>query len=302
MYEMPGRPSKYAKRGATKRATKSGRYQRVAKGKKRTGPRSNRPRHLLNRSPFRGANVYPFTRSTTEYLQSWTAPDDHYLFSMNSDSTYFIMKMKMQLSALPDYDEFRTLFTQYRITSWKTTITPTFKDNQPYVAQHDPTGAAWAQINPAIPNMEMFIIPATYNVHTGTRDWANLNGADTEDILLQTQLKARKVVPSRGFSFQTKSPLIVKTGFMPGKGNSTAATTETHLGKAPWLENGKGPHADPAGSHPDQRDISHYGYTVLVRRVDGQPLTQMQPYDQNNPGQFGWRVSQQAFIQMQKVR
>ena len=148
----------------------------------------------------------------------------------------------------------------------------------------------------------MFIIPATYNVHTGTHDWANLNGADTEDTLLQTQLKARKVVPSRGFSFNTKSPLIVKTGFMPGKGNSTAATTETHLGKAPWLENGKGPHADPAGAHPDQRDILHYGYTVLVRRVDGQPLTQMQPYDQNNPGQFGWRVSQQAFIQMQKVR
>ena len=72
---------------------------------------------------------------------------------MNSDSTYFIMKMKMQLSALPDYEEFRTLFTQYRITSWKTTITPTFKDNQPYVAQHDPTGSTWAQINPAIPNM-----------------------------------------------------------------------------------------------------------------------------------------------------
>ena len=62
--------------------------------------------------------------------------------------------MKMQLSALPDYDEFRTLFTQYKITSWKTTITPTFKDNQPCVAQHDPTGATWAQINPTIPNME----------------------------------------------------------------------------------------------------------------------------------------------------
>jgi hypothetical protein len=112
--------------------------------------------------------------------------------------------------------------------------------------------------------MEMFIIPATYNLHTGNRDWANLNGADTEDILLQSQTKSRKVVPSRGFSFFTKNPKIVKTGFMPGKGNSTASTTETYLGKAPWLSNGKGPHADPAVTHPDQRDVLHYGYTVLV--------------------------------------
>ena len=298
---MPGRPSKYAKRGATKRATKRTRFQRVAKGKKRGRSRSNRPRHFLNRSPFRGANCYPFTRSTTEYLQSWTAPADHSLFNMNSDSKYFIMKMTMQLSELPDYEEFQNLFTQYKITSWTTTITPTFKDNMP-LAQIKGLGDAWSQINPTIPNMEMFIIPATFNAHSGTRDWANLNYEDITDILNQSQMKSKKIIPSRGFSFLSKSPRIVKTGFMPQRGNSTAATTEVYLGKAPWLENGPGPHADPAGSHPDQRNIVHYGYTVLVRRVDGQPLSQMQPYDPTNPGQFGWRVTRQAFLQMQKVR
>jgi hypothetical protein len=118
---MPrGRPAKYAK-------SKGGRYARhtprfparavvaMVVAQKRTRRGSNRPRHLLNRSPFRGANQYPFTRSTSEYLQSWTAPDDHSLFSMNKDNTYYVMKMKMQLSALPDYEEFQNLFTQYNV-------------------------------------------------------------------------------------------------------------------------------------------------------------------------------------------
>ena len=64
-------------------------------------------------------------------------------------------------------------------------------------------GTGWQQINQAISNLEMFIIPATYNVHTGTRDWANLNCASTTDILNQTQLKAKRIVPSKGFSFRT---------------------------------------------------------------------------------------------------
>ena len=172
LYDMPGRPSKYVKRGSTKRATKSSRYQRVSKGKKRTRSRSNRPRHLLNRSPFRGANVYPFTRSTTEYLRAWDAPDDHALFQLNSDSTFYIMKMKMQLSELriPDYEEFQNLFTQYKITSWKTTITPTLKDNLPFTAVSNLDSTGWQGIHPAVPNLEFFIIPATFNVHTSTRD------------------------------------------------------------------------------------------------------------------------------------
>ena len=159
------RATKYSKRGGSRLATKARRYQRVAKGKKRARVRSKLPRHLLNRSPFGGSNVYPFTRSVTEYLDSWSSPPDHSLFPLNSDSTYYIMKMKMQLSSLPSYEEFRTLFTQYKITSWKTTITPNFSSNQPFsgvvAPESTPTAPSWAQINPAIPNMEMFIIPAT---------------------------------------------------------------------------------------------------------------------------------------------
>ena len=71
---------------------------------------------------------------------------------------------------------------------------------------------------------------------------------------------------------------------MPTKGNTPAAQTETHLGKVPWLENGAGPHQDRANPHPDQRVVEHDGYTVLCRRVDGGALTDMQPYNQNNPG------------------
>ena len=93
--------------------------------------RPNRPRHLLNRSPFGGANVYPFTCSVTQYdPRAWDAPDDHALFNLNVDSTYYIMKTEMQLPKLPDYEEFQNLFTQYKMISWETTITPTFKATQ----------------------------------------------------------------------------------------------------------------------------------------------------------------------------
>ena len=204
----------------------------------------------------------------SSYLRAWDAPDDHSHFSLNVDNTYYIMRMKMSLADLPDHDEFRKLFAQFKITSWKTTITPTMKDNQSYAAAIDSAGT-WNQINPDVPNMEMFIIPATYNVHTSTRNWDTLPRLDIDDILNQTQTKARRLIPSRGFSFNTTRPQIVKTGFMPTKGNTPALQTETHLGRAPWLDNGAGPHQDPADPHPDQRLVEHYGYTVLCRRVDG---------------------------------
>ena len=140
----------------------------------------------------------------------------------------------MQLSSLPDCAEFQNLFTSYRITSWRTTITPTMKDNLPFTAVKNADGS-WNQINQAVPSMEMFIIPATYNVHTSTRNWGTLGRDAIDDILNQTQIKARRIIPSRGFSFNTTRPKIVKTGFMPGKGNVATDTTETYLGKAPWL-------------------------------------------------------------------
>ena len=80
----------------------------------------------------------------------------------------------------------------------------------------------------------MFIIQATYNDHTSTRDWKQLGRAQIEDILNQNQIKSRRIIPSKGFSFTTKHPKVVRTGFMAGKGNSTAAITNTYLGKAPY--------------------------------------------------------------------
>lgn len=293
------RPTIY--RGA-KRKRASGGTVAIRKASKQSARgRRNLPRRVLARSPFGRSNCYPFTRSVTQYLRAWESPDDTSLFDLNSDNSYYIMKMKMQLAELPDYDEFRSLFTQFKITSWTTTITPTMKDNIPTVGIHNPDSASWNQLNPATPNMEMFIIPATFNVHTSTRDWKTLSRDEIDDILNQTQLKARKIIPSKGFSFKTTNPMIVKTGFMPGKGNTTADSTEVYLGKAPWLENGAGPHqsGDP---HPDQRLVQHYGFTVLCRRVDGGALTDLTPYHENNPGNMGWRVTRQAFFQMQKVR
>ena len=74
----------------------------------------------------------------------------------------------------------------------------------------------------------------------------------------------------------------------PKDSNSVATGTHTYLGTAPWLDNGPGPYSDPSKSTPDQRNTEHYGFTVLVRRVDGQSLQGLQPYEPDNPGDFGW--------------
>lgn len=262
---------------------------------------NRKPRFALRKSPFGRANSYPFTRSVTEYIDAW-ASSPNINFHLNADSTYYVMNMNLKFTDLPDVDEFRTLFTRYKITSWKTQITPSFKENVSVAWVADSSGSA-GQIQPAIPNLEMFIIPATYTVKPATRDWTVLNYADITDILNQTQIKARRVVPSKGFTFLTKHPKIVKTGFMPAKQNSVATDTETYLGTAPWLTNGEGPHhTGPALD--DQRTVIHYGYTILVRRVDGLPMTTLQPLHPAGTyvARMGWRVTRQAYFKLDKVR
>ena len=212
------------------------------------------------------------------------------------------MQMKLALRDLPSYDEFRTLFSRYQITGWDTRITPTFAQN---MADSFGLGGANGVRNP----MEMFIVPTTYHghVHPDQRDWADMTNDEITSELNQTQIKARRIIPSKGFTFKTKRPLISRTGFIPGRTDQPITETESYLGKAPWLENGPGENHGGAPNN-DQRRIIHLGYTVLSRRVDLGPMIDLAPVtgtpapEQGSVmGAMQWRVNTQAYFKMDKV-
>lgn len=287
-----------------KRSRSRGPVKSRTKQKVRRAYHRLRPRHALRKSPFGRANSYPFTRSVTEYLDSWATGDSGRM-ELNTDQKYYCMQMRVKLTDLPSYDEFRTLFTRYKITSWDTIITPSFKNNiGMFRVQHgNDTDANTKnlQIQPAIPNFEMFIIPATFTVKLTTRKWADLTYDEITDILDQSQIKSRRVIPSKGFRFKTKYPQIVRTGFVPEKMDPSSTDVEQFMAKAPWLINGQGPHQP--GAINDQRTVEHYGFDVIVRRVDGEVLTSQQAYNVNaNVAKFGWRVTKQVYLKFDKVR
>lgn len=268
---------------------------------------------MLRRRLGSRASQYSFSRSRTDVILPWRNSnpihaDETARFylnkaDVNGDNGYYIMNMKLALRDLPSYDEFRTLFTRYKLTGWDTRITPTFSQN---MASSFGLGAANA-VRHAIPNLEFFVIPTTYYVHPDQRDWADMEDDEIQSIIAQTQIKARRLMPSKGFTFKTKNPKIARTGFIPGRTDQAITQTEAYMGKAPWLENGPGEHHGGAPNN-DQRRVMHYSFTVLCRRVDGGDIKELAPQNSDPLGTgvtedcMQWRVTQQAYFKFDKVR
>ena len=181
------------------------------------------------------------------------------------------MSMRLRLEDLPSYQEFESLFPQYKLKSWMTRITPTHSISRTLVPKIvngttvTPDGSSGNVAQPEIPSLEMFILPTRFNTHSDKRDWGKLDGLQIQDILNQSQIKARRMIPSKSFSFNTKNPVIARTGFVPNRTDDVFTATETFLGKAPWLENG--PYHGLA-TNEDQRKVTHYGFDVLCARID----------------------------------
>ena len=103
------------------------------------------------------------------------------------------MSMRIRLTDLPDYDEFRTLFAQYKIANWTTRITPTHSINRtlvPKIVNVDgvgvsptPTGNSSTVSQPEIPNVDIFIVPSTYHLHLDNRNWAAMTVHQIQDVI-----------------------------------------------------------------------------------------------------------------------
>ena len=107
---------------------------RIARKAKRSAS-SRKGRAVLRRRVGARSNVYSFSRSRTDLILPWRNSlafhnDEGARFflnkaDVNGDQGYYIMQTKLALRDLPSYDEFRTLFTRYKLTGWDTRITPT---------------------------------------------------------------------------------------------------------------------------------------------------------------------------------
>jgi len=158
---------------------------------------------------------------------------------------------------------------------------PTHKDNLPFVGEHN---VATHQL--AIPNYEVFVVPANY-----TDDALNFplfDAATIDSYLNQTQRKRMSVFPDRPRTYKTTNPKVVK---YVGPIAKTGGTSTQAMGQPYYLSC-----SAPALGQADEREVEHFGYRLLIRRVDG--LTMSASTTQT----MGFRVHHQVHFQCRKVQ
>jgi len=257
---MPKKPvtRKRPRTGTSKRNVK--RRKRVARV--RTAPRS---------SP----NVYRFTRGFDSFSSIGETAG---IFAMNTDNKYQIIDLHTKFADLPDYTEFNSLFSEYKITGFDVQLVPTHKSNLALV-QHNPDG---------IPNYEVFVIPANYT--DDELNFALFDGPTIDSYLNQTQRKRMMVFPNRPKTYVTTKPKIVK---YQGPTTKSGGVATQAMGSPCWLST-----AAPTGTFQDERTVVHYGQRLLIRRVDGLAMNNVDPSVQA----MGFRVHHQVHFLCRKVQ
>uniref|UniRef100_UPI0040477536 hypothetical protein n=1 Tax=Limnohabitans sp. TaxID=1907725 RepID=UPI0040477536 len=202
------------------------------------------------------------------------------IFSQNVDSKYLIISLATQFSDLPDFTEFNSLFSEYKINSFDITLTPNFTQNQYTVLD-----AADTSYRVDIRNYQCFAVPVNYTDEAV--DFAAYTGAQIDAWLNCTQRKRVTVFPGRVKRYRTSKPRVVK---YEGAIDKALGTSTASMGKPYWLST-----AAPTGVNPDERNVQHYGMRLLIRRVDGSTLS-----GTANP--MGWRVQHQVYFSCRKVQ
>lgn len=115
------------------RNPKSSRKRNVKTHKRHsyTKPKSSRkarPRSVIRTSPGSSPNVHCFTRGYS-YPVTLGVADSSNEVQMNSDNTYMILKLHTKFNLLPDYTEFKALFSEYKITSISHRLVPFYSQN-----------------------------------------------------------------------------------------------------------------------------------------------------------------------------
>ena len=158
--------------------------------KKRT-----RPRFVIRSSPSAAANVHMFKRSYDHPFTIGVADNTNGVY-LNTDSKYMIVKLHTQFKKLPEYTEFKALFSEYKITSITHKLVPYFSQNQTIGGTAQP-----------IPNYEVICLPV--NSSARESDLPAKTSAQISDYINQAQRKAQRVMPSRTQRYITMNPKVV---------------------------------------------------------------------------------------------
>lgn len=263
---------------------------------RRKGPRRKRakrfhkrrtlPRKVIKTSPGSSPNTHCFKRSYDHGFTVGVADNTNGLY-MNSDNTWMIVRLHTKFNNLPDYDEFKALFSEYKITSLNHRLVPYFSQNQPFTVGVSP------DFGIAIPNYEIFNLPVASSVREKTFD--TMTGSEIDDFINQSQRKARRLMPSRTMNFRSTHPRVVN---YKGPASKEAGTSLMTMGAPAWLNTDSS--AVVVGGI-DQTAVIHYSTVMLIRRVDGLSMNTTQPHNKYYQ-RMGFRMETEVFFKTRKVQ
>lgn len=278
---MPGAKTRKPAKPKRKRTFTAAMY------KKRNPKRKRTPRAVIRSSPSAAPNVHMFKRSYDHPFTIGVADAANGVL-LNTDTKYMVVQLHTKFNKLPEYTEFKSLFSEYKITSVTHRLVPFYKDNV-QISYNTDVGTTNPYVA-AIPNYEIFSIPVNSSareaeLHTKT-------GAQIDEYLNQAQRKAIRLMPSKTQVFKTLKPKVVGYKGPLDKDGQTALMTMV----APSYLN-----TDPSPlvtGGVDQTDVTHYGITLLIRRVDGEAFPTASHIHQN----MGFRMENEVFFKTRKVQ
>lgn len=255
---MPKRPFRFVPRTLRSRASK----KPPAKKRKLMTRR-------IRTAPVSAPNVYNFTRGFDSFA---TVGITSGIFAMNTDNRYQVINLRTRFSDMPQFTEFNSLFSEYKIKTFSVNLVPTLKQN---------VGAN----NIIVSNFQVFAVPVNYT--DDEQDFSLLSSAEIDSFLNQTQRKSMRLMPNRPKMYVTRKPRVPK---YEGPLNVTGGTSTIAMGTPYWLSTGP-----PATGAQDERNVYHYGMRLLIRRVDGGVINPAL-----NP--MGFRVQHQVNFACRKVQ
>jgi len=258
------------------RTTRARRGKGKAKGKNKSLPRNS-----ISMNPLSRPNRYNFTRSY-DYPVWVGKADNANLVYMNTDNTYMIIKLHTKMTNLPEFvADFNPLFNQCQITSVKHTLVPFLKTNIPF--QHQLPGSNPTSAD-AVSNYQIFYMPENYTIDQLALQ--STAGSVIDSQINQTQRKAYRLLPGKQFTILNKRPSLVEANVVGDKSGSTPI--KSTMVRAGYL------------NIDDHKDTTHYGLQLVIRRVDGKPMTS-RDFD-DSFAMMGWRIQNQVFFRTRRVQ
>ena len=243
------------------------------------------PRNKIRTTPGSLPNTYAFKRAYSYPVSVGVADVTNHVY-LNTDSTVCIVQLHTKFNKMPDWQDFQTLFSEYKITSIRHRLVPFYKNNIPY------SGDASNFFN-AIPNYEVFALPVAHSVRHELL--TNMTGDQFNDFVNQSQRKSQRVMPSGIKTYWTKYPKVTGYSGPIDKAGGNAMMTMQNPG---YLS------TDPSPlvlGGMDQTDVAHYGIVICFRRVDGLALSPHN-HSSGHGGHMGFRMETDVYFRTRKVQ